>query len=319
MKQKIRSYFLGFLSATLLLISLNVYASDIFSTISVVLNKVNVSLEGNIVGPAGGNYQLSNGVQVPYSILYKGTTYLPMRKLAELLGKDVTWNSNGNIAAIGGTALPSASPSATAIPTPTPTPSAPTAPPPTQSGTPSTGAGTIGNPVNIGAPFGYHNVYNDATTGTGRSSDVSITVHAVQPVTLQQVSAMGVQFIGSDAASRQYYLVDLEYNVANPYNKSGVAVKYNDFRPDSWGTRDSTYTRSVIGGTEFNFDNAIGSKFNLQMSGKTIPANSYGETVNVRGSAIIVGTAGYINYLAYTNEDETMEYRSSFYYFKLAP
>ena len=100
MKRQIKSYFLGFLSATLLLASLNAYASDIFSAISVVLNKVNVSLEGNIVGPAGSNYQLSNGTLVPYSILYKGTTYLPMRKLAELLGKNVTWNPDGNIAGI---------------------------------------------------------------------------------------------------------------------------------------------------------------------------------------------------------------------------
>ncbi len=314
MKQQIRGYILGFLSAILLLVSLNVYASDIISSISVVLNKVNISLEGNIVGPAGGNYQLSNGTQVPYSILYKGTTYLPMRKLAELLGKNVTWNPDGNIAGIGGAAQPSPSPS----PAPTPAPSPSTSPPPAQPGTPSTGAGTIGNPVNIGAPFGYHNVFNDAATGIGRSSDVTITVHSVQPVTLQQVNDMGVKFIG-DSTDKQYYLVDLEYNVANPYNKSGAAVNYNDFRPDKFGTRDSTYTHSIVGGTEINFDNAIGSKFNSLMSEKTIPANSHGETVNVRGNAIIVGTAGHINYLAYMNEDVSMEYRSRFYYFKLAP
>jgi hypothetical protein len=147
---------------------------------------------------------------------------------------------------------------------------------------------------------------------------VTITVHSVQPVTLQQVNDMGVKFIG-DSTDKQYYLVDLEYNVANPYNKSGAAVNYNDFRPDKFGTRDSTYTHSIVGGTEINFDNAIGSKFNSLMSEKTIPANSHGETVNVRGNAIIVGTAGHINYLAYINEDVSMEYRSRFYYFKLAP
>jgi len=53
-----------------------------------------------VVGKAGMNYTLPNGKQVPYSILYKGTTYLPMRKVAELVGKEVTWDQDTNTAGI---------------------------------------------------------------------------------------------------------------------------------------------------------------------------------------------------------------------------
>jgi len=70
------------------------------SVISVVLNKINIAIDGSIVGKAGMNYTLANGEQVPYSILYKGTTYLPMRKVAELVGKEVVWNSAANTAEI---------------------------------------------------------------------------------------------------------------------------------------------------------------------------------------------------------------------------
>ena len=68
--------------------------------ISVVLNKINIAIDGSIVGKAGMNYTLANGEQVPYSILYKGTTYLPMRKVAELVGKEVKWDPATNTAGI---------------------------------------------------------------------------------------------------------------------------------------------------------------------------------------------------------------------------
>lgn len=54
-----------------------VLAESILTKIDVVLNGVNVQVEGE-------------DVEVN-SILYNGTTYLPMRKVAELVGKDIEW------------------------------------------------------------------------------------------------------------------------------------------------------------------------------------------------------------------------------------
>jgi len=57
-----------------------VLAESILTKIDVALNGVNVQVEGVDVDVN--------------SILYNGTTYLPMRKVAELVGKDIEWYSD---------------------------------------------------------------------------------------------------------------------------------------------------------------------------------------------------------------------------------
>lgn len=54
-----------------------VLADSVLTKIDVVLNGVGVQIEGT-------NVEVN-------SILYNGTTYLPMRKVAELVGKDIEW------------------------------------------------------------------------------------------------------------------------------------------------------------------------------------------------------------------------------------
>jgi hypothetical protein len=65
-------------------------------TIETALNTVNVVVDGVKITSSGDNYILDNGSIIPFSVVYKGTTYLPMRKLAELLGKDVYWDGSTN-------------------------------------------------------------------------------------------------------------------------------------------------------------------------------------------------------------------------------
>lgn len=92
MNKSFRSGILGFIlgiSLTFLLIFGSAFAANGNSVLDVVLNNVNVMLDGQQVGTANTNYTLSNGDQVPFSILYNGTTYLPIRKISELLGKEV--------------------------------------------------------------------------------------------------------------------------------------------------------------------------------------------------------------------------------------
>src|SRR6056297_2596164 len=92
MTKSFRSGVLGFIlgiSLTFLLVFGSAFAVGGSSVLDVVINNVNVMLDGQQVGTANTNYTLSNGDQVPFSILYNGTTYLPIRKISELLGKEV--------------------------------------------------------------------------------------------------------------------------------------------------------------------------------------------------------------------------------------
>ena len=101
--KRLRGFFSGVLIILLLVTSISAYGTEFMQqTISVVFNKVNIALDGTIIGEQGENYTLANGDQVPYSILYKGTTYVPIRKISEILGKDVGWINDTNTATITG-------------------------------------------------------------------------------------------------------------------------------------------------------------------------------------------------------------------------
>jgi hypothetical protein len=97
MKKHLKGYIAGVLSAMVILTTVNVYAGN---AIDVVLNNINIAVNGTKVASKGEDYTLSNGSKVPYSIVYKGTTYLPMRKVAELAGKDVSWDNKTKTASI---------------------------------------------------------------------------------------------------------------------------------------------------------------------------------------------------------------------------
>lgn len=63
-----------------------VFADDVLQTIQVEMNKVNLQV---------------NGVAVYNdNLLYNGTTYVPIRKVAEMLGKEVKWDGDTNTANI---------------------------------------------------------------------------------------------------------------------------------------------------------------------------------------------------------------------------
>lgn len=100
MKKITKGYIIGFISAIMILTSINVFAIGINKALDVILNKINISINGDVIAKAGENYKLETGESIPYSILYKGTTYLPIRKVAELVDKEVSWNNETNTAGI---------------------------------------------------------------------------------------------------------------------------------------------------------------------------------------------------------------------------
>lgn len=61
--------------------------------LNLMFNSINILVDGKSVAKVGDSYVLKNGATVPFSILYKGTTYLPMRKVGELTNKNIGYDS----------------------------------------------------------------------------------------------------------------------------------------------------------------------------------------------------------------------------------
>ena len=68
--------------------------------IDALFNEVRININGIDRVQWGESITLADGTQTPYSILYNGTTYLPLRKTAELLGKEVYWNGDSKTVSV---------------------------------------------------------------------------------------------------------------------------------------------------------------------------------------------------------------------------
>lgn len=86
--KRLQGFICGFLAAVIVLLCVPSLAANIEAT----FNSLAISYNGVKVVDKGQNYMLPNGNEVPFSILYKGTTYLPMRKLSEIIGMDVSYD-----------------------------------------------------------------------------------------------------------------------------------------------------------------------------------------------------------------------------------
>lgn len=89
MKKNMKWFIVGFVVACLMITPMVAFAD----AIQVALNSVNINLNGTQVAAKGQPYTLENGNAVPYSLNYNGTVYLPIRKVSELVGKDISYDS----------------------------------------------------------------------------------------------------------------------------------------------------------------------------------------------------------------------------------
>lgn len=85
MKKEFKGFIVGIILASILMSSV-VFSEGIRKSIDVVVNSVNLTVNGNKVNAD--------------TILYNGTTYVPLRSVAEMLGKEVGWDGNSNTASI---------------------------------------------------------------------------------------------------------------------------------------------------------------------------------------------------------------------------
>ncbi len=94
--KKYNQFISGFIVAAIIF-SLTPVFSD---SIDAIFNSINITMNGVTVADQGEGYILDDGTTVPYSILYKGTTYLPIREIGNITGKNITWDGNTRTAGI---------------------------------------------------------------------------------------------------------------------------------------------------------------------------------------------------------------------------
>lgn len=70
--------------------------------IDVLFNEVRINVNGVDAVQWGEDIDRGDGESAPASILYNGTTYLPMRKLGELSGQQVYWNGDSKTVSMTG-------------------------------------------------------------------------------------------------------------------------------------------------------------------------------------------------------------------------
>jgi len=90
MRKQFKGFIVGFILACLLVVPTTALADNI----QAYFNTVNLTVDGNSAVKQGENYQLEDGSTVPFSINYKGTTYIPIRKVSELLGITINYDNS---------------------------------------------------------------------------------------------------------------------------------------------------------------------------------------------------------------------------------
>jgi hypothetical protein len=95
---KLKSKLLYALSGALAALLLSSALPALAAQIEAAFNIVNIVVDGKSVAKTGESYKLADGTEVPYSIAYKGTTYLPLKKLGEILGFDASWDEKTSTA-----------------------------------------------------------------------------------------------------------------------------------------------------------------------------------------------------------------------------
>ena len=85
LKKTIKGYLFGFLSATILISGVT-YAANTTTLYDVVANGIKIVIDGQKINPTDAN---GNTVE-PF--IYNGTTYLPIRAVANAFGKEVYWD-----------------------------------------------------------------------------------------------------------------------------------------------------------------------------------------------------------------------------------
>ncbi|GMQ57698.1 hypothetical protein AN1V17_20930 [Vallitalea sediminicola] len=232
-----------------------------------------------------------------YPVIINGSTYLPVRAIADMMGADITWDGQTKTISI----MASNTVNDGAVPTDLPSanndngsnkPNQPKQDQSTQKNM-STNSGSMDNPVEIGTTISYSDIYDyDDWT---KCADYELTVSKVEPITREKISSLGFQ--ANDDTSIDYVMVTLKVDVSNAtYKGKNEYAFLKSYLPDIWGT-EAVNGNCIIGGTDYGFDGSLKRNLEDLIDYKELHPGQ-NESFSVEGK-IILGVYNYSeNYLA---------------------
>ena len=103
MKKRIPSFLAGMLTTALVCgLTVSALAANGLISINAALNNIAIEVNSKPTIAKGENYTTDSGSETAGSILYNETTYVPLRKVAELLGAEIKWDASTGTANIVG-------------------------------------------------------------------------------------------------------------------------------------------------------------------------------------------------------------------------
>ncbi|GMQ64261.1 copper amine oxidase N-terminal domain-containing protein [Vallitalea maricola] len=233
-----------------------------------------------------------------YPVIINGSTYLPVRAIADMMGADITWDGQTKTISIMANdsiddgAVPTDLPSSNNNNDSSNNPTQPKQGQSTQKNV-STNSGSIDNPVELGTTISYSDKYQieDWT----KCADYELTVSNVEPITKEQISSLGFQ--ANDDTSIDYVMVTLKVDVRNAtYEGKKDSAFLISYLPDIWGT-EAKNGDCIIGGTYYGFDGSLKKNLEDLISYKELHPGQK-ESFSVEGKIILGVYKNTENYLS---------------------
>ena len=103
MKKRLSAFLAGMLTTALVCgLTVSALATNGLISINAALNNIAIEVNSKPAIAKGENYTTDSGSETAGSILYNETTYVPLRKVAELLGAEIKWDASTGTANIVG-------------------------------------------------------------------------------------------------------------------------------------------------------------------------------------------------------------------------
>lgn len=247
---------------------------------------------------------------VVYPVIINGSTYLPVRAVATMMGADITWDKATSTVSI----KTNGEVPADAVPNDLPPTNGGATTKPSPETNASSNSGTFKDPVALGNSFSY----NDPLTyidGDKIDANFTVTISKVEAITREQIAALGFKR-PEDSSLVDYVMVTLKYDAKDATYFSGSSAYFylGQLAPSIWGTK-TVEDDYIICGTEFGFAGSLDESRDTA-TGFTQLFRGDSQSYSAQGKVLMTVYKNVENYLVLQKLDTT-NYDASFIYFKL--